>query len=341
MRPVANPPNPWRSQYVELLEPPPAAMPKVYEQYAKTILSANDSPDVPFRYSVNPYRGCRHGCAYCYARPTHEYLEFGAGSDFESHLVVKVNAAALLAQRLSSPRWKPEVIAFSGNTDCYQPLEAAYELTRRCLVVCYDYANPVTIITKGALVARDAELIAAIARRAAARVYVSIPFADAAPARALEPYAPSPERRLETIAKLAQAGVDVGVAVAPLIPGLNDTQIPTVLARARKAGARHCFTALLRLDATVEAVFRARVEETMPLRAGKIFAALAAARDGALTSRRFGERMTGRGPRWQAILDLYRLSARRLGYLSSSEAGITANPVAADPVDPQLRLFDS
>ena len=163
-RPVSNPPNPWERTSVEWLGPPPEARPEVYEEEARTILSRNDSPDIPFRFSLNPYRGCHHGCAYCYARPTHQYLGFGAGTDFDRKIVVKVNAPELLREELARSSRRHEPIAFSGNTDCYQPLEASYELTRRCLAVCLEFRTPVVVVTKAALVRRDVELLAKLAR---------------------------------------------------------------------------------------------------------------------------------------------------------------------------------
>ena len=189
---VSNPPNPWQSSHVEYLgEPPPVEL-QVYEEEARSILSENDSPDVPFRWSVNPYRGCFHACAYCYARPGHQYLGWGAGTDFDRRIVVKTNAEGLLDDALRRPQWRRELIAFSGVTDCYQPLEASYGLTRRCLQVCLRHANPVAIVTKGALVERDAELLAQIEARARASVFVSVPFADDGQGRAIEPYAALP-----------------------------------------------------------------------------------------------------------------------------------------------------
>src|SRR3954464_13399078 len=195
--PVSNPPNPWASTAVEYLEePPPEVKLEVYEDHTKQILATNDSPDVGFRWSVNPYRGCQHACAYCYARPSHQYLSFGAGTDFDRRIVVKTNAPELLAIELAARSWKKETVVFSGNTDCYQPLEASYELTRRCLEVCAEYQNPVHIITKAPLIERDIDVLSALNAYSLVGVSVSIPFWNEEHARAIEPYVATPQRRM-------------------------------------------------------------------------------------------------------------------------------------------------
>src|SRR5687767_5540341 len=231
MRPIpaANPTNPWSTTEVEYLGEPPTIGLQVFEDHTKEILSTNDSPDVGFRYSINPYRGCQHGCAYCYARPSHEYLSFGAGTDFDRKIVVKPEAAALLRRAFDRPSWKGETVVFSGVTDCYQPLEASLRLTRACLEVCAQYRNPVGIITKAPLVERDVDVLQQLAAEARVRVNVSVPFWDKDHARAIEPYVATPERRIQTIARLSAAGIPVGVMVAPIIPGLNDEDLVRVL----------------------------------------------------------------------------------------------------------------
>ncbi|MFY9341130.1 MAG: PA0069 family radical SAM protein [Planctomycetota bacterium] len=313
MRPVDNPPNPWQSSHVDWLGEPPDQPLAIYEEDAKSIVSENDSPDLPFRWTLNPYRGCFHGCAYCYARPSHQYLGFGAGTDFERRIVVKKYAAQLLRQQLMRASWNGEPIMFSGVTDCYQPLEASYRLTRACLEVCREFRQPVDIITKGALVERDVDLLAELARHGAARVFVSIPFADAADSRAIEPFVASPERRFAALRTLADAGVPVGVSVSPLIPGLNDHQVPEILERAKAAGARHAFHILLRLPAEVEEVFEARLRAAFPLRADKVLSLLAAMRGGTLKDARFHSRFRGQGPRWDVVEALFRKVATKLG----------------------------
>ena len=336
-RPISNPPNPWLSTSVEWLEEPPSARLEVYEESAATVLTRNESPDVPFRWSVNPYRGCYHACAYCYARPGHQYLGFGAGTDFDRRIVVKVDAPERLRAELARRSWKGETIVFSGVTDCYQPLEASYELTRRLLEVCRERRNPVALITKSALVRRDADLLADLQRVAGARVFLSIPFADDEHARRIEPGAASPTRRFETIAALSARAIPTGVAFAPVIPGLNDDQIPAVLRRARRAGARDAFLVLLRLPAEVRPVFLERLAEAFPERAAKVVAALRDVRGGKLSEHRFGARMSGLGPRWQAIQSLFDLERRRLGY---AEEPPEAHRVGPEPAPRQGLLFD-
>ena len=334
-RRVENPPNPWASAHVEWLEEPPPVALAVYEEEAKSILAENESPDLGFRWSVNPYRGCQHACAYCYARPTHQYLGFGAGTDFDSKIVVKRNAPELLRVELAAARRteKRTSLAFSGVTDCYQPLEASYELTRRCLEVCDEFRQPVVVITKGALVRRDVELLARMARRGGAKVSLSIPFADEDDARKLEPFASAPATRFETLRRLAEAGVPVGVALAPLIPGLNDFQVPEILARARAAGARSAFLVLLRLPAEVRAVFAERLRATFPERAAKVERALREMRGGALYRAEFGARMRGEGPRWEAVRQLFQLQCRRLGLEHGFDEGGDVGPAPARQLD--------
>jgi DNA repair photolyase len=473
---VWNPPNPYLTEHWELLgEPPPAPL-EVYEDHSQSILSRNDSPDLGFRWSVNPYRGCFHACAYCldgetpilmadgttkrlqdlrigdrvygtvvrgdyrryaktsvlaiwsvikpayritlangaqlitsgdhrflttrgwkhvtgaqrgharrphvtphdnllgvgafgapaivrkkhlegqavknspklgvvsveplglhsslfdittgtgdfiangvishncYARPTHEYFGLGAGTDFERKIVVKPRAPALLERAFLKPSWRGELLVFSGVTDCYQPLEAAWKLTRGCLEVCLRFRNPVAVITKSLLIRRDAPLLAALAREAQASVSISIPFLDEAVARAIEPGAPTIRRRFETMGILAKAGVPVGIGVAPIIPGLNDHAIPGLLQEAKRCGASFAFKTLLRLPGSVKAVFFHRLQAVLPLQAAKIEHRIRAVRDGALSDSRFGHRHHGEGTYWQAIEQAWAVWARRLGF---------------------------
>jgi DNA repair photolyase len=312
-RPIANPPNPWESAAVEWLGDPPPARPEVYLDATREILSRNDSPDVPFTWSVNPYRGCAHACAYCYARPTHEYLGFGAGTDFETRIVVKLGAPHLLRAAFERPSWRGEPVAFSGATDPYQPLEASYRLTRACLAVCAEYRNPVGLVTKAPLVERDLDLLAELEASARVRVTISLPFLEAGRARALEPWAASPARRLLTVERLARAGIPVAVNVAPLIPGLNDEEIPRLLAAAAAAGARRASWQLLRLPGSTRAVFAERLRAALPGRAERILHGIRETRDGRLSDSRFGWRGRGEGSRAQAIAALFDIAARRLG----------------------------
>ncbi|MDP3276361.1 MAG: radical SAM protein [Deltaproteobacteria bacterium] len=314
MHRVNNPRNPWHQYavaYDDVL-PPPASL-ELFEERAKSIVTANDSPDVPFGYSINPYRGCTHGCAYCYARRSHQYLDLGAGSDFERKIIVKINAPSLLARTFAKPSWAGDVLVFSGNTDCYQGIEGHYGLTRECLTLCLTHRNPVVIITKSSLVERDLDLLAALARVAYVRVYVSLAFDSDQDARALEPWAPSPTRRIQTIARLAERKIPVGVAAAPMIPGLNDAQILKVLARAHEAGATRAFTTLLRMTQEVREVFDERLLRELPLRAQRVQNGLVELRKSRTSAHTFGERMTGEGPRWDAFAQLFRLTCDRLG----------------------------
>ncbi|NOT01367.1 MAG: PA0069 family radical SAM protein [Phycisphaerales bacterium] len=313
MKPVANPPNPYTSRHAEWLEPPPAARVEVYEETARSILSENDSPDLPFRWSVNPYRGCQHACAYCYARPYHEFLELGAGTDFDTKLVVKINAPELLADAFARKSWRREAVNFSGVTDCYQPLEAVWLLTRRCLEVCVDHHNPAIVVTKGYLVVRDADLLAELNRRAGATVYISVPFASDKTARGIEPQAPPPSRRFAAIRRLCESGVPVGVLVAPVIPGLSDSEIPEILARAADAGATSASFVALRLPESVQPVFWERLKQTMPLRAERIEKRIRDIRGGQLNNTGFGRRMTGEGVYWDGVRRLFEVSAVKVG----------------------------
>jgi DNA repair photolyase len=314
LRPASNPPGRHRPDSVELDVPPDLARPQVYEDDAQSILSRNDSPDLPHRWSVNPYRGCMHACAYCYARPSHEFLGFGAGTDFDTRIVVKPGAASLLEAAFEAPSWVGETVLFSGNTDPYQPLEARWELTRACLEVCLRFRNPVVVITKSPLVGRDIDLLGALAREARAHVILSIPFHDPALARAIEPGAPSPARRVEAVRKLAEAGVPVSVNVAPIVPGLNDHEIPAILRAAREAGAQRAHRILVRLPGPVAEVFEERLRAAYPLRADAVLARIRRARGGELHEARFGERMRGRGEAWEATEQLFDTWARKLGF---------------------------
>lgn len=314
LRVVSNPPNPWHASSVDWLGEPPLVEPEVRIDASKSILSENDSPDIPFRWSVNPYRGCAHGCSYCYARPGHHYLDLGAGTDWERKLVVKPDAPALLRTAFDAPRWRGELVVFSGVTDCYQPLEAAWRLTRQCLEVCREYRNPVSIITKGALIERDADLLAELGREGWCTVSVSIPFFDEDRARAIEPWVPTPARRFRVVEALARAGVPVGVNVAPVIPGLSDSDLPLVLAAARDAGARFASTILLRLPGPVREVFVERLHAALPERAAKVVHQIEQCRGGGMSDSRFGARMRGTGERWRVIEALFETTRRRLGY---------------------------
>jgi len=286
---------------------------RLYRDASRTILAENQSPDIPFRYSLNPYRGCEHGCVYCYARPSHEYLGFSAGLDFESRLLVKHDAPELLRQTLRAPRWQPAVIALSGNTDCYQPVERQLQITRRCLEVLAQFRNPTGVITKSALVARDVDLLAELAQHGAAHAFVSITTLDNDLARRLEPRAARPERRLAAVRTLAAAGVPVGVMTAPILPGLNDEEIPRILAAAAAAGARSASWVMARLPAPVDALFEAWLESNFPDRKRRVLHRIRECRDGQISDSQFGRRMRGTGVYAQHIEALFRSAARTHG----------------------------
>jgi DNA repair photolyase len=313
MKKIDNPPNPFESECRELLEPAPAVHLEVFEDHAQGILSHNKSPDLAFRWSVNPYRGCVHSCIYCYARRTHEYLGFGAGTDFESKIVVKPRAAELLRAEFMKPSWKGELVLFSGVTDCYQPLEAVYRLTRKCLETCLEFQNPAGLITKSYLVTRDIDILQELSRQAYAHVFVSIPFADDEVARQVEPQAAPVARRFAAVEALARAGVPVGVSLAPVIPGLNDKDIPALLARAKDAGARCAFYSLLRLPGSVKEVFLSRLKERLPHRYERVLHRLQEARGGRLSRSGFFKRRQGEGSYWKVVEDLFHLHQKKNG----------------------------
>lgn len=337
MKQINNPPNPYESLHREWLEPPSSVKLQIFEDDTKSILSRNESPDLAFRWSVNPYRGCFHACAYCYARPSHEYLGFGAGTDFESKLVVKPDAGALLREAFLKPSWSGELVVFSGNTDCYQPLEAAWGLTRACLEVCAEFRNPVGIITKGALIVRDLELLQCLNEEAAVRVHMSIPFADNETARKVEPQASSITKRLATLRSLADAGIPTGVSLAPVIPGLNDDHMYEILRQARDAGAQTAFYSLLRLPGSVEPVFLERMTSMFPERIKKITHRLTEVRGGRSSSSQFFERHRGQGAYAEMLAQLFASAKNKAGF---SEAPETPLPSTfRRPAPRQTSLF--
>lgn len=311
---IDNPPNPFAAGDIVWLDcEPPEAVLEIYEERAKSIVASNKSPDLGFTHSINPYRGCFHGCAYCYARPSHQYLDFGAGSDFERKLVVKVNAPELLEQTFIKPSWKGELLVFSGNTDCYQPLEASYRLTRRCLEVCARYRNPVTVITKGALVRRDLDVLKQLAAVTHLHVIFSAAFIDDADSKLIEPNAPRPSTRFRAMKELADAGISVGLSVSPMIPGLNDSDMPKLVERAAECGASTAFMTLLRLPAEVEPVFVDRLKKEFPLKANKVLNGIKEMKGGVMNRSQFGKRMKGQGSRWEAVDWLFRATCKKHG----------------------------
>ena len=314
MRYVDNPPNPWLTHSVEWIGEPPTAKIEVFEETeTRTIISTNDSPDVAFDHSVNCYRGCIHGCTYCFSRPTHEYLGYGAGTDFERKIVAKVRAPELLRKELMKRSWQGDEIVFSFTSDPYIPIEANYKLTRNCLEVCAEFCNPVGIVTKSALIRRDIDVLQRLKENASVGVFFSIPFADDEIARAVEPFAPSPKARFEAMKALADADIPVGIGIAPTIPGLS-TDIPALLQRAKDCGATKAFINMLRLPGSVAPYFEQRLREKLPTRADRVLNRIRDARGGRLNSSVFGERMRGKGQYWWAQEKLFDVYCKRLGF---------------------------
>jgi DNA repair photolyase len=278
-----------------------------------TIIARNDSPDIGFSASINVYRGCEHGCAYCYARPSHEYLGFSAGLDFETKIVVKYHAPELLRKELSSRKWKPQVIAMSGVTDCYQPVERKLRLTRGVLEVLLDFRNPVVIVTKNHLVTRDVDLLVELSRHKAVAVYVSMTTLDATLTSKLEPRASLPRMRLAAIKMLNDAGVPVGVLAAPMIPGLNDHELPNIVAAAAEAGAQYAGFVPLRLPFAVKDIFAAWLEKHFPDRKENILNRVRSMRGGKLNDSHFGSRMQGEGVFADQLSQMFRVAERKAG----------------------------
>jgi DNA repair photolyase len=278
---------------------------------SRSILAKNDSPDVPFTLSINPYRGCEHGCIYCYARPTHEFLGFSAGLDFETKILVKTDAPQLLEEAFQSKSFEPQVIALSGNTDCYQPVERSLKVTRSVLEMFLKYKNPVGIITKNAMVLRDLDLLQELAKWNLVGVTISITSLNPDLIGRMEPRTSTPEKRLHAIRALADAGVPVGVNAAPVIPGLTDEELPEILRRASENGATHAGYIMMRLPYAVKELFVEWVQREFPQRAGKILNRVRDTRGGNLSDPRFGSRMTGEGEIAKAIETLFEISCKR------------------------------
>ena len=316
----------------------PAPVTRFFRDASKSILVRNDSPDIPFDWSLNPYRGCEHGCVYCYARPYHEYLGLSSGLDFESKIFIKEDAPELLEAELAKPSWKPEWIALGGVTDAYQPVERKLELTRRCLRVLADARQPCGLVTKSALVTRDADVLAELSRFDAVRVHVSLTTLDPELARKMEPRAASPARRLDAIKTLAREGVRVGVMAAPMILGLNDHELPGILAAAREAGAASAGYVALRLPHQLGTLFEDWLTRNYPDRKEKVLGQIRAVRGGRLNDSRFGSRMRGEGIFANHLAALFSLTCRKLG-LNRERAAYTAEHFRRPQPGGQLSLL--
>jgi DNA repair photolyase len=339
-----NPPNrferTWTERDPDEADPDEAPSPvtQFLRDTSRTIIATNDSPDIPFEASVNPYRGCEHGCAYCYARPTHEYLGFSAGLDFETRIMVKEDAPELLRRELASPGWRPKAIALSGVTDPYQPVERRLRLTRRCLEVLAEFRNPVTVVTKNRLVTRDIDLLTDLASHDAAAVFLSVTTLDADLARRLEPRASTPSARLEAIGALAKAGVPTGVMVAPVIPGLTDHEIPAILSAAARSGAKSAGYVPLRLPLAVGPLFEAWLARHLPDRRERVLDRVRELRGGKLNEARFGARMRGEGAFAELIGQLFALGISKTG-LNQRNLRLSVASFRR-PGATQLQLFD-
>jgi len=349
--PIA-PPNRFGGQYSESDLEHVADDPETLEELArvdtiyfpddtKTIISENDSPDLGFRYSLNPYRGCQHGCSYCYARPTHEYLGLNAGIDFETKIFVKHRAAELFREWLARDGYEPSCIMMSGVTDCYQPGERRFRITRACLEVALDARQPLGIVTKNALVTRDIDLLSEMARHHVVGVAISITTLDPSLTQVLEPRSSRPEARLRTVRQLSQAGVPVTVMAAPIIPGLNDSEIPRILEAAAEAGARTAAYTLLRLPWTVRPVFQEWLDRTQSESVrDKVGSLIQHTRNGKWNDPNFGSRFHGEGAIAEQIASTFRVFAARYG-LNRERAALEPSPFRR-PIGKsgQMRLFD-
>ncbi len=314
-----NPPNRFEQVHLEPLDievlddehrPVPTTF---FKDSSKTILAKNDSPDLPFTYSINPYRGCEHGCIYCYARPSHEYLGFSAGIDFETKIMVKLDAPELLEETFKKRSWKPQMISFSSNTDCYQPVERKLQLTRRCLEVFLKYGNPVGLITKNALIQRDIDIIKELASLNLVFVIVSITSLDVKLIQQMEPRTSIPSKRLETIQALASKGIPVCVNIAPIIPGLTDEEVPSILKASAECGAKFAGYTIVRLSGAIRPLFLDWLTREMPDRAGKIINRIKDTRNGELNDTRWGKRMSGEGEIAKTINQLFKLHCKKYG----------------------------
>ncbi|MFQ5684206.1 MAG: PA0069 family radical SAM protein [Candidatus Binatia bacterium] len=339
----SNPIN--RFETVELVPEPPdsdevsSPITQFLTDSSKTIIAYNDSPDVGFDASINPYRGCEHGCIYCYARPTHEYLGFSAGLDFETKIMVKGDAPELLRRELSSLKWKPQILAMSGVTDCYQPAEKKLELTRRCLEVLLEFRNPVTIVTKNHLITRDIDVLKKLVRFQCAAVMISLTTLDPKLSATMEPRASRPARRIAAIRTLSEAGIPVGYLQAPMIPALTDSEAPAIAQAAKKSGASFAGYVPLRLPFVVKSLFESWLEQHYPDKKTKVLNRIRAIRGGKLNDANFDSRMKGEGIFAEQMRDLFQLACTKAGihdrhpYLTTEHFRRLSSP--------QLGLFEA
>jgi DNA repair photolyase len=350
-----NPPNRFEALQIEL-EPdalvddegkPLPLRTQYFHDDTQSILAKNDSPDISFRFGCSPYRGCEHGCAYCFARPYHEYLGWSAGLDFESRILIKMRAPELLRAELSKKKWVPQAVTMSGATDVYQPVERRLGLTRKCLEVFAEFRNPVALVTKNHLITRDVDLLAELAKYRAVAVCISLTTLDGDLAKTLEPRASSPSRRLAAIRELSSAGVPVRVLTAPIIPGLTDHEIPALLEAAAAAGADGAGYTVVRLPHSVKSIFTEWLERHRPGEKEKILGRIREMHGGELYRSTFGKRMSGAGPAAERLAQLFAVSARRAGLVTrddDTESGVRMTNGELSPAHfrvprAQLELF--
>lgn len=335
MRQINNPPNPYLKYSAEFLGEPPKAKLEVYEEFTtKKIITKAWSSDFGNRFTVNCYRGCIHGCTYCFARQYHEYLGYGAGTDFETKIVVKPNAPFLLREELKKTRQNIHHLDFSFATDPYLPLEASYQLTRKCLEVCRDFQMPVGIITKSPLVTRDLDIIKRLKK---VTVFFSIPFLTKEKSNPFEPYTPTPDVRFQAMKTLADAGINVGIGIAPLMLGYNDTDIPQLLERARESGASKAFMGMIHFDTdSIQDYFVQKLNEKLPTKADKILNHIRRERNGNLRHQSYAERGKGKTEEWQIAQQLFDLHYKKLGFEMSEK---TVEDVGEKKIPVQQKLF--
>ena len=336
-----NPPNRFDSTWYEVdpdIDEPPGPAPETeyIPDHTKQIIATNDSPDIGFEASINPYRGCEHGCAYCFARPSHEYLGYSAGLDFESRIVVKYRAPELLRAELMNPRWQPKTLVMSGVTDCYQPVERNLQLTRGCVAVLAEFRNPVAIITKNRLVERDCDLLVELAAHRAAAVFVSITSLDNELIGRLEPRTSRPKGRLAAIRALTNAGVPCGVAIAPIIPGLTEHEMPAILEAAAEAGAKSAFWQAMRLPGEVAPIFIDWLTNHFPDRRERVLNRVREMRGGKLNESAYGDRMRPKGVHLEAVGQLFEATCRKLRL---NESRVELSSAAFQRPGQQMALF--
>ncbi len=308
-----------------------------FKDTSKTIITYNTSPDINFEASINPYRGCEHGCVYCYARPNHEHLGLSAGLDFETKIFVKENAPELLKKELSSKKWKPQTIAISGVTDCYQPCEKHFEITRRCLEILNEFSNPVGIVTKNHMVTRDIDILKELAEINAAVVMISITTLDSTLARLMEPRTSQPQLRLKAIKQLTENGIPVGVLIAPVIPGLTDHEIPKIIEKAVEAGAEYAGYVMLRLPFGVKDIFTSWLEQHYPGKKSKVLNRVMSVRDGKLYSPQFFNRQKGEGVFAEQVAKMFEIACRKNG-IDKNRVNLSTDKFN-NPYKKQLELF--